>query len=60
MNVIVSFVTSIPPDSVFSLASNGNSLYLFERIGSKTAPLPFPPVTVIEIIFSISKSCGST
>ena len=60
LNVRVSFILSIPPDSLIKRASKSSSLALSWRIGSSTVPEPFPPSIVMEIIFLISKSWGST
>ena len=43
-----------------SLLSNEISLNLAPKTGSSKQPLPFPPVSDMLIIDSISKSCGST
>ena len=50
---------SIPPDWEINLPSKDISLFLFDNIGSNTAPDPFPPSTVTDKTFCISKSCGS-
>ena len=57
---MVSSILSTPPESVSSLASNEISLLLSDKTGSRTAPDPFPPSTVIETTFCISNFCGST
>ena len=49
-----------PPKLFDGLASKNSSLNLVDMIGSRTHPLPFPPVTPIEITLSMSKFCGST
>ena len=53
-------VVVIPPpfDSCFELKNT--SLTLVPRIGSSIHPDPFPPVTPIEVILSISKDWEST
>jgi hypothetical protein len=50
----------IPPPIVVALPSKRTSLTLKFKVGSKTAPLPFPPLTPIDSIFSISNSWFST
>ena len=58
-NVKVSLTLSIPPDWEINLPSKVISLFLFDSIGSNTAPDPFPPSIVTDKTFCISKSCGS-
>ena len=57
---MVSSSIDIPPLKKISLLSNSNSLNLGPVIASKTQPLPLPPVRLISVTSSISKSWGST
>ena len=58
--MIVSSFLSIPPLKNISLLSNDISLNLAPKTGSKTHPLPLPPVSDILVTDCMSKSCGST
>ena len=53
-------VVLIPPPCVVALASNNTSLLLLINTGLKNPPDPFPPVTLTDNIFLMSKSCLST
>ena len=49
-------IVDIPPPEVVGFASKNSSLNLVPTTGSSMHPDPFPPVTPIEIILSISKT----
>ena len=60
MSKIVSSSRATPPPLTVDLASKYSSLNLLPRFACKRAPSPLPPVMVHALIFSISKSWGST